>query len=236
MDMGASLLEYGSVLNRSSDAVCMTPEKPEDSEQTRHRWHQYRLRALLVFVLLASIGMSWFATRKRFVKRQREAVRAIRELGGRVECEEEGETSLPSWLRGLLGDEFFFLKAPIVDLSDTQVTDAELVHLNGVTGLEMLDLSNTQISDTGLEHLKGIKDLKWLYLGGTQVTDAGLERLKEITSLQDVFLDRTQVTDAGLEHLSGMTNLNFVGLLGTQVTPEGVKKLREALPECEIAH
>jgi hypothetical protein len=211
-------------------------EGPVVSESRRHRWHQYGLRALLVFVLLASVGMSWFATRKRFVKRQREAVRAIRELGGRVECEEEGENTLPSWLRALLGDEFFFLKAPVVDLSNTHVTDAELGHLKGVTGLEMLDLSDTRISDTGLEHLKEIKDLKWLYLGGTQVTDAGLQRLKEINGLQDVFLDRTQVTDAGLEHLDGMTDLNFVGLLGTQVTLEGVHKLREALPECEIAH
>ena len=35
MDMGASLLEYESLLNRSSDAACMTSEKPEDSVQIR---------------------------------------------------------------------------------------------------------------------------------------------------------------------------------------------------------
>jgi hypothetical protein len=35
VDKGASLLEYESVLNRSSDAACMTPEKPGDSVQIR---------------------------------------------------------------------------------------------------------------------------------------------------------------------------------------------------------
>ena len=37
---------------------------------------------------------------------------------------------------------------------DTQITDAELVHLAGLTSLQELGLSNTQITDAGVAKLK----------------------------------------------------------------------------------
>jgi len=64
-----------------------------------------------------------------------------------------------------------------VDLSNTQVTDADLEHLKGVTSIHSLELSNTQVSDAGLEHLKGLTDLIILDLRDTQVTDEGIEKL-----------------------------------------------------------
>ena len=57
-----------------------------------------------------------------------------------------------------------------------------------------------------------------------------------LTSLEYLLLRGTEVTDAGLEHLAGLANLVILDLADTQVTPEGVKKLQEALPECNIAH
>ena len=44
--------------------------------------------------------------------------------------------------------------------------------------VETLDLSRTQVSDAGLEHLKGLTSLTALDLSGTQVTDEGVEALK----------------------------------------------------------
>ena len=41
-------------------------------------------------------------------------------------------------------------------------------------------------------------------------------------------------TDAGLEHLKGLSNLQELYLGKTQVTDEGIKKLQQALPNCEI--
>ena len=70
----------------------------------------------------------------------------------------------------------------------------------------MLCLDGTQVTDAGLEHLKGLTRLQSLDLSGTQVTDAGLEHLKGLTQLQWLSLEGTQVTDAGLEHLKGLTN------------------------------
>ena len=99
-----------------------------------------------------------------------------------------------------------------VNLTKTQITDAGLVHLKGLTKLKGLDLDDTRVTDAGLVHLKGMTELTWLGLSETQITDAGLAHLTELTSLQELGLGLTQVTDAGLVHLKGLTKLHRTGL------------------------
>ena len=65
-----------------------------------------------------------------------------------------------------------------VDLNSTQIADAGLVHLKGLTSLDHLNLIKTQITDAGLEHLKGMTSLTTLDLTGTKITDAGLAEIK----------------------------------------------------------
>ena len=97
-----------------------------------------------------------------------------------------------------------------------------------------IDLRGTQVTDAGLVHLKGLTSLKELILSYTQITDARLLHLKGLTSLQRLGLDGTQVTDAGLEHLKGLTGLEYVYLNNTQITDAGVEDLKKALPQCNI--
>ncbi len=66
-----------------------------------------------------------------------------------------------------------------VDLSFTQITDAGLVHLAGLTSPQDLNLYGTQITDAGLVHLEGLTSLQTLHLFNTQITDAGLAKLRE---------------------------------------------------------
>ena len=94
--------------------------------------------------------------------------------------------------------------------------------------------NSTQITDAGLVHLKGLTSLRSLSLRYTQITDAGLQHLKELTNLSDMYLQNTQITDAGLEYLKGLTRLKRLYLEGTQITDDGVKKLQEALPKLKI--
>ena len=114
-----------------------------------------------------------------------------------------------SWLRKLHGDEHLG-NAVVVVIVNSQVTDAGLVHLKGLTKLEVLLLTCKQITDAGLVHLKGL------------------------TNLESLNLSNTPITDTGLVHLKGLTNLEQLWLGGTQVTDEGVKKLQQALPNCKI--
>jgi hypothetical protein len=172
------------------------------------RWMQLSLRTVLVLVTLLCVALSLWVVP---AERQRRAVAAIEELGGGVSYAESAAserfpvTFLRRWLPPDYFDEIAF-----VNLSYTQVTDAGLVHLQGLTGLQILGVYNTHVTDAGLAHLEGL------------------------TGLQRVSLSSTQVTDAGLVHLQGLTGLRDLYLNGSQVTDAGIAKLRMALPNCRI--
>jgi hypothetical protein len=70
------------------------------------------------------------------------------------------------------------LKPLDVNLAGTKVTDAGLVHLKGMTGLQELYLNGTKVTDAGLVHLKGLTELQWLDLDNTEVTGAGVRMLR----------------------------------------------------------
>jgi hypothetical protein len=63
-------------------------------------------------------------------------------------------------------------------LDGTQIKDAGLSHLKGLTYLQTLGLDETQITDAGLVHLKGLTNLDFLVLRKTKVTDKGVTKLK----------------------------------------------------------
>ena len=108
------------------------------------------------------------------------------------------------WLRRLLGDDFF-MNVTKLDLTQTEINDEGLKHLDTLTGLQSLGL-------------------------GDRTTDAGLEHLKGLTPLHTLNLRATKVTDAGLAHLKGLPRLQSLDLLGTKVTDAGVKDLRQTCP------
>ena len=168
---------------------------------------------LVLGLLLAVVGSGWAAEMN---PEQAKAVAEIEKLGGKVIVDEKSQA--------VIG----------VSLRKTEVTDAGLVHLKGLTNLEELDLGKTKVTDAGLEHLQGLTKLQWLSLQDTKVTAAGLVHLEGLTKLQWVGLAETKVTDAGLAHLKKLTKLQSLYLGETQVTNEGVKKLQQALPTCYV--
>ncbi len=225
---------------------------------------QFSIRTLLALVVIIAIPCSWMATETKRAKEQKEAVEAIQKLGGEVlyDCHYDwsaGQPFLPGpvWLRELLGTDFFLSVATVgfqgtqategdlvnlqqlpqlqnVLLGDIPVTDAGLAHLKGLTQLLMLSLNSTQITDGGLEHLKGMTRLVFLSLVNTHITDAGLKHLQALPQLQALCLNNTQITDAGLVYLRGLQQLKSLNLTGTSVADAGVKKLQQALPNCQI--
>jgi tetratricopeptide (TPR) repeat protein len=69
-----------------------------------------------------------------------------------------------------------------LNLSDTQIDDAALVHLASLTSLQNLNLKKTRITDQGLRNLMGLRYLPDLYsvnLAETGVTMSGLLCLPE---------------------------------------------------------
>ncbi len=123
---------------------------------------------------------------------------------------------------------------PVRAMTPEPITNETLKNLWGAKTAIHLDLSDTEVGDAGLIHLSSAQNLVVLDLTNTQVTDAGLVHLKALTKLEHLYLDNTQVTDAGLAHLQGLNNLESLLLNGTQVTDAGAGKLRQALPDCDI--
>lgn len=143
--------------------------------------------------------------------------------------------------------------------SGVRITDDQLVHVAGLTGLEDLDLSDTAITDNGLELLTGLTKLNDLGLRATAITDAGLRHIGRITSIEALTLSNTAITDEGLAHLSALEKLDYLDLRGTEVKGPGLsylrtitdldvvslsfgiprkfrRELRKALPHLEIRH
>jgi hypothetical protein len=100
--------------------------------------------------------------------------------------------------------------------------------------LQWLGLPDSQVSDAGLVHLQGLTGLLGLWLSNTQVGDEGLTHLKKLTALQMLDLKHTQVSDAGLIHLQGLSSLRVLSLSHIQVSDAGVARLQHALPNCLI--
>ena len=49
-------------------------------------------------------------------------------------------------------------------------------------------------------------------------------------------LDGSKITDAGLSKLATLDKMRWIGLARSEVTDAGVKKLRKALPDCNVLY
>src|ERR1700752_3238061 len=73
---------------------------------------------------------------------------------------------------------------------------------------------STGVTDAGLVHLDGMSSLEQLSLYRTRVTNAGLEALRKLRSLREVDVRYTRATQAGVKTLRAAlpdTRFIFVG-------------------------
>lgn len=112
-------------------------------------------------------------------------------------------------------------------LSNTDVSDAVLVHVKGLKSLTGIWLQNTKVTSNGLAHLHELHDLSELVLTGTAVKDSGLHHLSTLKNLTGLQLSSTGVTNAGLVHLRQLKKLVSLGLHQTGVTDAGLLLLKE---------
>jgi internalin A len=215
---------------------------------------RWSVRALIVLVLLIGAWLGWIV---RSAHIQREAVAAITKAGGavRYSWDSSDPRDTRSGFAQLIGPDYFghvaavwfddaantvmpevgrLIQVAVLQLDYSDITDAGLAYLEGLTGLAVLELSDTHITDAGLAHLDRLTKLETLELDGTEVGDAGLARLTGLAQLKMLDLRHTAVTDAGLVHLKGLSGLRCLELSHTKVTDRGVQALQKALPNVQI--
>ena len=113
-----------------------------------------------------------------------------------------------------------------LNLSYTDISDANLAALHGLDRLRYLDLTSTDIGDNGLAQLKPLTGLTDLLLNYGRFTDKGLQALAALPNLQRLEVARTRVTDAGVGALAGLTHLQHLNLNYTKVTDTGIATLK----------
>jgi hypothetical protein len=227
------------------------------TDRTQKRRYSRLMLAVFVALAVLAIGCTgWLAGRVRKARDEARFV-DIFEKWGRpvVYLDEEGnvlnDLPGPSWLRRLLGENFFVvgrrLRGPFEGPEILVVTRfSELKHLSlarceilensdlrclrALRQLEGLSLDETSVTNEGLTHLKGLSAMRNLMLNKTSVSDAGLRSLRSMTRLESLWLQDTLVTDEGVEWLaSTLSQLEMLDLTGTKVTDRGVKSLTRLL-------
>jgi internalin A len=199
------------------------------------RWLQFSLASLLVIVTVVGLVLAPIVNR---VQQQSRLVAKIEALSGQVTFD---ETQPPaSWLRGWLDDDYFRTVRG-VSLRSCGATDpllAEMAEVESLTvNLEQLDLCDSQITDAGLLHIAEFRQLKALDIGFNPITNDGLTQLAPLDELLYLGLDVTEVTDDGLAALGKFPQLYRVSLYSDDITDRGAKSLATlpSLGELDLA-
>jgi internalin A len=143
----------------------------------------------------------------------------------------------------------------VINLRETQVSDAGFRHLSNQHKLEWLDIGETGVSSlhplrnaTGLkvlwcDALRKLGDgkatalgrfpmLEFLDLSWTGITDITVKRLKT-APIRKLSLTGTKITDEGLRHLAQINTLEMLGLYHTDVSDAGLRSLHD-LPKLRV--
>lgn len=139
----------------------------------RRRWFQISLRTVMALLTVGCVWLGWTVERSR---RQQDAVRFIREVGGDIVFDDEEEQPVvasggiryprffirrdrtatpivPKWFRDLLGDDFFH-NVVAVRLSGPKVNCEDVQRLAHLSKLKIVLLRDTSLPDVTVRQLK----------------------------------------------------------------------------------
>ena len=119
-------------------------------------------------------------------------------------------------------------------LRGRDLTDDGLADVARLGNVVELNLRDTKITNAGLVHLKGLAKLTRLHLERTNVGDEGIANLTKLTTLEYLNLYGTKITDKSLDHLAGLKNLRQLYVWQTDVTDAGIAKFKKALPAVSV--
>lgn len=204
-------------------------------QQAIRRPFRISLLTLLILVTIAAVLMGMASYE---LKRERNAVAALRDTGLYVyyDYERPGRSKKkpppPSskwqrWFRNMVGEDYFHPVVVIRGYGSHRTTDADLAHLSSLPDLEEIYLFRTPITDDGLRFLSSCSKLTRLELAQVPITNEGLSHVAKVNSLQRLKLSCTEITDDGLKHLGRLKSLNRLVLAHNRmIKGEGFVYLR----------
>lgn len=218
------------------------PRNSQSNAPSKGPRFQFSLRALLIAMLLASIGMSWVAVMTRWARKQREPVpaKALQENNAQGAlavlgqfpcriCYDDGNRVEPSPSNSDSQDDLLRVESVCLEGGwdpKKPFTDAEMAWIESLPKLKSLRLGSTRVTDEGLRYVKGLTQLERLSLASPEITDTGLEHLEGLGRLKSLHLGCPKITDAGLQHLKRLTQLEELDLDCPQITDAGLQHLK----------
>ena len=136
-----------------------------------------------------------------------------------------GITILP-----LEGEDGLQVLSPIDPKLAINDDDLKVLHLIA-QHLVILDLTNSEVTDAGLDHLQKFPNLKKLTLENSKkVSSEGVRKLENIVSLEHLNLVGVSLDDSALDSIVKMESLLEVYLFRTGVSEDAVNNLKAARP------
>ena len=124
------------------------------------------------------------------------------------------------------GDEQLALLEPVaerivwLDLARSQITDAGMGTIGGMSNLERLHLENTAVSDDGIAELTGLSNLEYLNLYNTKVGNGIFDTFATLPKLRKAYVWQTGVEAGAARSFEGSVNLEVnTGIELTTDTP-----------------
>ena len=124
------------------------------------------------------------------------------------------------------GDEQVALLEPVaerivwLDLARSQITDAGMGTIGGMSNLERLHLENTAVSDDGIAELTGLSNLEYLNLYNTKVGNGIFDTFATLPKLRKAYVWQTEVEAGAARSFEGSVNLEVnTGIELTTDTP-----------------
>ncbi len=170
---------------------------------------------------------------------EEEVVAIFREAGGKLRPDNMGQIveidlSFSDISDAQLQSIDVFPDVAELDLTGTEIGDDAVPALARLPGLRAAKLKGTKITDEGLRLLSNTSTLILLDASNTAVSDEGLRDAGGWSSLRYLSLNNTAISDEGLQYLESLHSLKGLSVIGTEVTEEGVRSLKNKLPNCLI--
>ena len=165
----------------------------------------------------------------------------------------------PTWVNYARGRVGIPISVTDVILHGSQITDADLASLGGLSHLRSLSFDECTITDEGVKEISRLRTLEHLSLGACPaVTDTSLAYLGNLKSLASLTFcapgkpisscnicclsvlpklgilsvaDCDGISDDAVDGLASLRHLRNLDIRGTSISDEGARRLALALPE-----
>jgi hypothetical protein len=205
----------------------------------RRRWPRFRLRTLLLLVVIIAIPLGWNVNRARDERRvvsELEKLSArilydyqVPQINGVYRFSQTARPPGPEWLRNSLGQEYFVdVVQAMIDGPgpDGRFADNDtLAQLAKLPKLKWLVVRGDGMTDAGMAHLAGMSELVELGVLSENIAGPGYDQLAVIKGLKKLHLG-ARVTDGVLEHVAKLKQLESLDLWqADEVTDAGFARI-----------